>query len=56
MILGTAAAVTVILSYPLLQPADAADPIRIGAPVALTGSFTDEGHKLLHGYEMCVDG
>ena len=23
--------------------------------MALTGSLADEGHKLLHGYEMCVD-
>lgn len=36
--------------------AQAADPIRLGAPLALTGALADEGGKLLHGIEMCVDG
>lgn len=36
-------------------PAGAADPIRLGAPVALTGALADEGGKLLHGFEMCVE-
>jgi branched-chain amino acid transport system substrate-binding protein len=27
----------------------------MGTPIALTGTFSDEGHKLLHGYEMCID-
>lgn len=44
------------LSLVSVQVASAADPVRMGAPVALTGSLADEGHKLLHGYEMCVDG
>jgi branched-chain amino acid transport system substrate-binding protein len=39
----------------LALPAYAADSIKLGAPVALTGTFADEGGKLLHGYEMCVD-
>lgn len=32
-----------------------AQSVKLGAPVALTGSLADEGGKLLHGYEMCVD-
>jgi branched-chain amino acid transport system substrate-binding protein len=43
------------LSPASLQSAYAADPVKMGAPVALTGTFSDEGHKLLHGYEMCID-
>jgi len=43
------------LSLFAVQAASAADPVRMGAPLALTGSLADEGHKLLHGYEMCVD-
>lgn len=35
--------------------AQAADPIRIGAPLALTGKLADEGGKLQHGLQMCVD-
>lgn len=53
-LLGTAAALAALA---LAQhPVRAADPVKLGAPVALTGTFADEGHKLLHGYEMCVDG
>jgi branched-chain amino acid transport system substrate-binding protein len=51
-ILG-AVALTLVVSLP--QPTRAADPVKMGAPVALTGTFSDEGHKLLHGYEMCID-
>jgi branched-chain amino acid transport system substrate-binding protein len=54
-ILGTAAALAALASSPSLNSARAADPVRLGAPVALTGALADEGHKLLHGYEMCVD-
>ncbi len=32
-----------------------AEAVKLGAPVALTGTLADEGGKLLHGYEMCVD-
>lgn len=38
-----------------LQAAQAADAIKMGVPVSLTGAFSDEGLKSLHGYEMCVD-
>lgn len=38
-----------------VSPAVAADPIRLGAPIALTGALAEEGSKLLHGLEMCVD-
>ena len=32
----------------------AAEPIRLGAPLALTGALADEGAKEEHGFEMCV--
>src|SRR5436309_3316783 len=35
--------------------AQAADPIRIGAPLSLTGSLADEGAKEQQGLDMCVD-
>jgi branched-chain amino acid transport system substrate-binding protein len=38
-----------------VTPADAASPVRLGTPVALTGALAEEGTKLLHGLEMCVD-
>lgn len=49
------AAVVVAVSWAAIAPAYAAEPIRLGAPLALTGSFADEGGKLLHGFEMCID-
>jgi branched-chain amino acid transport system substrate-binding protein len=52
-LLGAAALTANVSMFPLL--AHAADTVKMGAPVALTGTFSDEGHKLLHGYEMCVD-
>jgi branched-chain amino acid transport system substrate-binding protein len=52
-LLGAAALTANASMFPLL--AQAADTVKMGAPVALTGTFSDEGHKLLHGYEMCVD-
>jgi branched-chain amino acid transport system substrate-binding protein len=36
-------------------PASAADPIRLGAPLSLTGSLADEGMKEQQGLDMCVD-
>jgi branched-chain amino acid transport system substrate-binding protein len=50
LIVGTALATVLFtaLGY-------AAEPVKLGAPVALTGTFADEGGKLLHGYEMCID-
>jgi len=54
-ILATAAAFAALATAPSLDSARAADNVKLGAPVALTGTFADEGHKLLHGYEMCVD-
>ena len=33
----------------------AADPIRIGAPLSLTGTLADEGAKEQQGLDMCVD-
>ena len=33
----------------------AADPIRIGAPLSLTGSLADEGAKEQQGLDMCID-
>ena len=35
--------------------AQAADPIRIGAPLSLTGSLADEGGKEQQGLDMCID-
>ena len=32
----------------------AADPIRIGAPLSLTGSLADEGGKEQQGLDMCI--
>ena len=46
---------TALVSTLPLQAAQAADAIKMGAPVSLTGAFSDEGLKSLHGYEMCVD-
>src|SRR5580700_10094129 len=53
--LARSATAVAALSLFAVQAASAADPVRMGAPLALTGSLADEGHKLLHGYEMCVD-
>jgi branched-chain amino acid transport system substrate-binding protein len=53
--LARTATAVAALSVFAVQAASAADPVRMGAPLALTGSLADEGHKLLHGYEMCVD-
>ena len=36
-------------------PALAADPIRIGAPLSLTGTLADEGAKEQQGLDMCID-
>ena len=36
-------------------PVSAADPIRLGAPLSLTGSLADEGAKEQQGLDMCVD-
>jgi branched-chain amino acid transport system substrate-binding protein len=47
------AAATIMLAG--VAHAVAADPIRLGAPLALTGSLAEEGSKLQQGYEMCVD-
>ncbi len=47
------AAVAAVASW--AAPAHAANPIRLGAPLALTGALADEGGKLLHGFEMCVE-
>jgi branched-chain amino acid transport system substrate-binding protein len=33
----------------------AADPIRIGAPLSLTGTLADEGAKEQQGLDMCID-
>jgi branched-chain amino acid transport system substrate-binding protein len=33
----------------------AAEPIRIGAPLSLTGSLADEGSKEQHGLDMCIE-
>ncbi len=41
--------------FPTLPPAAAAEPIRIGAPLSLTGSLADEGAKEQHGLDMCID-
>jgi len=42
-----------VLGAPLI--AQAADPIRIGAPLSLTGSLADEGSKEQQGLDMCID-
>ncbi len=54
-LLAAAAGCALAAATPL-APGRAADAVKLGAPVALTGSLADEGGKLLHGYEMCVDG
>jgi branched-chain amino acid transport system substrate-binding protein len=36
-------------------PASAADPIRLGAPLSLTGPLADEGAKEQQGLDICVD-
>lgn len=36
--------------------ASAADLIRIGAPLSLTGTLADEGMKEQQGLDMCIDG
>lgn len=36
-------------------PTFAADPIRIGAPLSLTGTLADEGAKEQQGLDMCID-
>ena len=33
----------------------AAEPIRIGAPLSLTGSLADEGGKEQQGLDMCIE-
>lgn len=44
-----------LLTIGLVCPADAADPIKIGAPLSLTGSLADEGAKEQQGLDMCID-
>ncbi|WP_248304717.1 amino acid ABC transporter substrate-binding protein [Breoghania sp. L-A4] len=39
----------------LAMPAQAADPIKIGASLPLTGNFSVSGQKHKEGYELCVD-
>lgn len=39
----------------LAVPAQAADPIKIGASLPLTGNFSVSGQKHKEGYELCVD-
>ncbi len=52
--IGTSvAAILVAMSW--VTTARAADPIRLGAPLAMTGSLADEGGKLANGLEMCVE-
>ena len=36
-------------------PTLAADPVRIGAPLSLTGTLADEGAKEQQGLDMCID-
>jgi len=38
----------------LISPA-AADVIRVGAPLSLTGALADSGEKSAQGFEMCLD-
>jgi branched-chain amino acid transport system substrate-binding protein len=44
-----------LLAYGSAAPASAADPIRLGAPLSLTGPLADEGAKEQQGLDMCVD-
>src|ERR1019366_9517355 len=44
-----------LLALGSTEVVSAADPIRIGAPLALTGSLADEGAKEQQGLDMCVD-
>lgn len=53
--LGVAvAAMVTVCTWPT-GPVHAADAIRLGTPLALTGALAEEGGKLLQGLEMCVD-
>ena len=51
---GTSVAV-LIAALSWVATAHAADPIKLGVPIALTGAFADEGSKVDHGIQMCVD-
>jgi branched-chain amino acid transport system substrate-binding protein len=51
----TCALIAALLAISPVAPASAADPIRLGAPLALTGSLADEGSKEQQGLDMCVE-
>ena len=44
-----------LLAIGSVSSANAADPIRLGKPVALTGAVADEGTKEQQGLDMCVE-
>jgi branched-chain amino acid transport system substrate-binding protein len=52
---GISALTCGLLSISLGGVAGAADPIKIGAPLSLTGSLADEGAKEQQGLDMCID-
>lgn len=39
----------------VVEPEEEADPIKIGASLPLTGSFSIPGSKHMDGYQLCVD-
>jgi branched-chain amino acid transport system substrate-binding protein len=52
---GVSALTFGLLTVGLVGSAGAADPIKIGAPLSLTGSLADEGAKEQQGLDMCID-
>ena len=52
---GVSALTFGLLTIGLVGSAGAADPIKIGAPLSLTGSLADEGAKEQQGLDMCID-
>jgi branched-chain amino acid transport system substrate-binding protein len=52
---GVSALAFGLLTISAVGSAGAADPIKIGAPLSLTGSLADEGAKEQHGLDMCID-
>ena len=52
---GVSALAFGLFSIGLIGAAGAVDPIKIGAPLSLTGSLADEGAKEQQGLDMCID-
>jgi branched-chain amino acid transport system substrate-binding protein len=52
---GVSALTSGLVTIGLICAAGAADAIKIGAPLSLTGSLADEGAKEQQGLDMCID-